>query len=90
MAATFTAAVLAGTGISYEQYVGLYLNIGRAQTRQAYGVLSAFSAALKDSINAQWFTAITESEDEGQAQFNLFRETSGGREQEHWDKLGGA
>ena len=82
MAATYGGAiVIAGYGdifgrIPWEQFIGLRLNIGRAQTRQAYGVLSAVSAVLKDSISPEWFAAIADADDEAKAMHSHYQAMS--------------
>ena len=50
--------------LSYEQFFGLTLNLGRIQARQSYAIFQGLNAASADRLPAWFFEPVSASSDE--------------------------
>lgn len=71
----------------YEAQVGLWLNLSRAETRRAAGMIGAIGAALSGEVARTYFMAIADNDAEGEAMYNRFEANRRSRQRDE-DQFG--
>lgn len=59
--------------IDHETRVGLWLNLGRTETRRAVGMLEGMAAAMGDKVPKKFYEALAETPEEAEAHYQLDR-----------------